>query len=200
MQNTSKVFIFLGRSGCGKGTQAKLLIDRLSKLNDKDKILHIESGSLLRGFSSGNTYTQQKVKTAIEGGTLAPEGVIVSLWMNYLNEKFSGSENIIFDGTPRKSREAQLLNDVLRFYSINKPTVIFVNVSKKWSEERLMGRARKDDSPEVIERRLAWYETDVLPVIDFYKNDSYYNFIEVDGEQPIENVHNEILAKSGLNL
>jgi len=201
MQNKSKVFIFLGRSGCGKGTQAKLLIDHLCKAGDKScKTLHIESGALLREFSKGETYTQVKTKLAVDSGVLAPEAVIVSLWMKYLTENFTGTENLVLDGAPRKINEAKLLNDTLSFIDVEKPYVVCVNVTRDWSEKRLVGRARKDDTRESIDRRLAWYETDVVPVIDYYKSNSYYNVVDINGEQPIEDVHNEILAKLGLNI
>lgn len=201
MQNIPKAFIFLGRSGCGKGTQADLLISHLCKMGEKScKTLHIESGSLIREFSKGDSFTQKNTNTVMSKGLLIPEAVIVSLWMNYLEENFTGSENMIFDGTPRKQREAELLDDALKFYGVEKPTVVLVNVSKDWSEKRLMGRARPDDKPESIKRRLEWYETEVVPTMNYYRSNSYYNFIDVNGEQPIEDVHNEILAKLGLNL
>jgi len=195
----NKTFIFLGRSGCGKGTQVKLLIDELAKQNPDLQTIHIESGTLLREFAPGDTFTQKKTKFAIENGILAPEAVIVSLWMNRLTQSFTGVENLVFDGAPRKLREAQLLNDTLRFFEIEKPNVICVNVSRDWAEKRLVGRARKDDTVESINRRLAWYETDVLPVVDYYKSDPYYNVIEINGEQSIEEVQSELLAKLGLN-
>jgi len=200
-KNIPKVFMFLGRSGCGKGTQANLLISHLCKIADKKcKTLHIESGSLIREFVKGYSFTQEKTKSMMENGLLIPEAVIVSLWMNSLIDTFTGQENIVFDGTPRKLREAELLDDALKFYGIEKPIVFCVNVSRDWSEKRLLGRARKDDKPESINKRLEWFETEVTPTINFYKTNPYYNFIDINGEQPIEDVQNEILAKLGLNL
>lgn len=199
--NKAQVFILLGRSGCGKGTQAELLIEHLNKNQAKNnQTLRIESGNLIRNFSLGNSYTEKGVRRVMEAGILIPEAVIVSLWMNYLKENFTGEENIVFDGAPRKLREAQLLNDTLQFYGFEKPRVIVVNVGADWSEKRLLGRARKDDKPESIKNRLGWFETEVIPTIEYFKNNPYYGVIEVNGEQPIEDVHNEILAKIGLNL
>ena len=200
MKNNSKAFIFLGRSGCGKGTQVNLLKESLTKIDKDKKILHIESGALIREYSKGDSYTQKNTKTVMENGLLIPEAVIVSLWMSFLDKNFTGTENLFFDGTPRKLREAQLLNDTLEFYHIEKPMVILVNVSREWSEKRLFGRARKDDTPEAVNRRLAWYETEVVPTVNYFRSNSYYNFIDVNGEQSVEEVHNEILAKLGLNL
>ena len=75
-----------------------------------------------------------------------------------------------------------------------------MNVSKEWSEKRLIGRARKDDNRDAIAKRLAWFETEVTKTLSFYKSSQYYNFIEINGEQPIDDVQNEILAKLSLNL
>lgn len=198
--NKTQVFIFLGRSGCGKGTQADLLMEHLCRIGDKTcKNLHVESGAFLREFVKGDTYTQSKTKFVMENGFLVPESVVVYLWMKYLINNFTGTENIIFDGCPRKLHEAQLLNDALRFFKVEKPVVVSVNVSKDWSEKRLLGRARKDDTPESIKKRLEWFETEVTPTINYYRGDSYYQVIDVNGEQPIEDVHNEVLAKLGLN-
>lgn len=196
-----KAFIILGRSGCGKGTQADLLISHLrNSLGEVSKTLHIESGSLLRGFAKGNNFTQEKIRSVLAGGTLVPESIVVALWTDYIIANFNGTENMVFDGTPRKLHEAQLLDNALQFYGIEKPNVIYVNVSKEWAEKRLQGRARKDDTPEAIARRLNWFETEVIKTIDFYRSSPYYNFIEINGEQSVENVQNEILAKLGLNL
>jgi adenylate kinase len=198
--NIPKAFIIIGRSGCGKGTQADLLMEHLCKTGDKTcRSLHIESGALLRAFSLGGNFTQKKIKTVLNSGTLVPESIIVSLWTNYIIANFTGTENMVFDGTPRKLHEAQLLDNALQFYGVEKPVVLHLDVSRDWSEKRLQGRARKDDTVEAIARRLAWFETEVTKTIDYYKNNSYYNFININGEQPITDVQNEILAKLGLN-
>jgi adenylate kinase len=200
-ENKSQAFIIIGRSGCGKGTQADLLMSHLCKIGDKTcKTLHVESGALLREFSTGDNFTQKKIKDVLSGGILVPESIIVALWTDYIIVNFTGTENMVFDGTPRKLHEAQLLDNALQFYGVEKPNVLYVNVSKEWSEKRLQGRARKDDSPDAIARRLAWFESDVVKTIDFYRSNPYYNFIEINGEQPIEDVQNEILAKLGLNM
>ena len=165
MKKTNKqnpqAFIFLGRSGCGKGTQAELLINLLTK-GKPGKTLHIESGALIREYSKGTSFTEKNTKIVMEKGLLIPEAVIVSLWMKTLDNNFTGKENIVFDGTPRKPRESQLLDDTLKFYNFEKVTVFCVNVSYGWSEKRMTDRARKDDTPESIKKRLEWYETDVV--------------------------------------
>jgi len=196
-----KAFIFIGRSGCGKGTQADLIIKHLCGVSDKScKTLHVESGALLRFFSKGDNYTQKKTKFVMDNGMLVPESVVVALWTDFLIANFTGTENLVFDGTPRKLHEAQLLDNALQFYGVDKPFVVYINVSKEWSEKRLLGRARKDDTPEAVAKRLAWFDSEVMPTINYYKSNSFYDFKEINGEQPIDGVQNEILAKLGLSL
>lgn len=200
MPNKPQVFIFIGRSGCGKGTQADLLAEYLySQGENPRQTLHIETGALLRNFVQGEGYTQKLCQKAMQEGTLMPEAVMVALWEKYLEDHFTGTQNVIFDGCPRKLHEAQLLDSALRFYGFTKPTVIFLNVGREWSMKRLTSRARKDDTPEAIERRLNWFDTEVMPTINYYKTNPNYNFVEINGEQPIEDVKNEILAKLALN-
>ena len=199
--NSPRTLIFIGRSGCGKGTQADLMMNYLRKNSDKScRTLHIESGSLLRDFAKGNNYTQKRIRFVMDNGLLVPESVVAALWTDYIIANFTGKENLVFDGTPRKLHEAQLLDNAFKFYEIEKPAIIYMNVSEEWSEKRLQERARKDDTPEAIEKRLAWFNTEVVKTLDFYRSSSYYNFIDINGEQSINDVQKEILAKLGLNL
>jgi adenylate kinase len=86
----------------------------------------------------------------------------------------------------------------LDFYKLDTPYVIHLDISEEESIKRLMGRGRIDDNIEDIKVRLSWYETEVEPAIDFYRNNSDYKFIKVDGTLPIERVHEYIIDK--LNL
>jgi adenylate kinase len=201
MQHKPQVFIFLGPSGCGKGTQADILTEKLCQVGDKScRTLRIGSGALLRNFSEGEGFSNKQMRQVLSNGDLAPEAIIVALWANYLINTFTGEENVIFDGCPRKLHEAIMLGSLLQFYKIEKPAVIYLNVSPEWSKKRLLARARPDDLPDAIDKRLEWFKTDVMPAINFFKSSDYYNFAEVNGEQPIDDVQNEILAKLGLNL
>ena len=187
-----KVFIFMGRSGCGKGTQADFVVKYLCETENVCKTIHIETGALLRKFIQGNSYTQKLTKEVVESGGLMPEAVVVGVWSNYLFEHFSGKENIVFDGCPRKLHEAILLDSALQFYKIEKPTVIYLKVSREWAENRLKERARKDDSVEGVKKRMDWFEKEVLPSIDFFRNSLNFRFFEIDGEKNIEEVRQDI--------
>lgn len=192
-----QVYIFLGRSGAGKGTQAELLTNYL-KENSEQPVIRVESGALLREYIKGETYTQKMIAEAVNSGVLVPEVSVVSAWAKHLADNFTGKEIIIFDGCPRKIQEAYLLDSLLRFYKIEKPTVFLIDVRDKWSMQRLLDRGRKDDSAEAIKRRLDWYKSEVKPSVRFFKRNRYYNFVKINGEQPIPEVHAEIVKKLGL--
>ena len=66
-----KTFIFFGRSGCGKGTQADLLIKYLKNVDPGNKVIYVETGAKLREFIKGNGLSQKiTAKIMAEGGLL----------------------------------------------------------------------------------------------------------------------------------
>lgn len=188
-------FIFIGRSGCGKGTQAKLLKEYLNKIDPQREVFYLQTGAEFRRFIQGGNYTQKLSKKIIDEGLLQPEFLSVYMWSHLLAENFKEGEHLIVDGTPRKFHEAGILDSVFDFYNREKPYLIFLNIGEKWAVERLLGRGRIDDNHDDIKARLDWYETDVVPAIDFYKNNPKYIFLEINGEQTIEKVHQDILEK-----
>ncbi len=191
----SQAFVFFGRSGCGKGTQAKLLSDYL-KEKGRD-VLYMETGSTFRKLSEEKNLTGINVQDILKNGYLIPVFLPIWTWTDLMIKKFTGTEDIILDGVCRRKEEAVALGSAFDFYKINKPNVILMNVSKDWSYDRMMGRKRSDDTPEKIQNRLDWYEKDVVPSINYFRETPGYNFIEINGEQTIENVHKDIIKALG---
>lgn len=188
-----QAYIFIGRSGSGKGTQAELLIKKIKESGSKT--LHVETGAFFRDFIKRNLYTEVLAKKIVESGGLMPEAIAIHMWVSYLVDNFTGKEELVFDGAPRKLMEAELLDGVLKFYNIVNYKVIYINVGHDWSKDRLLGRGRKDDSEAGIEKRLEWFNTEVMPSVEFFKNNKDCHFIDVNGEQAIEQVHDEIIRK-----
>lgn len=191
---TPQTFVFIGRSGCGKGTQAKLLIDHLKKIDSEKSLYYLESGAVFRKLITGDSYTAKLAKRIYEAGGLQPEFLAVWVWSNLLIEHMTGEEHLIIDGTPRKPREAHVLDSAFTFYRRESPHIIHIDVSREWSIERLTDRKRPDDNPGDIEARLGWFESEVVPAINFFKEHSYYKVLTINGEQPIEKVHQDILS------
>jgi adenylate kinase len=188
-------FIFIGMSGCGKGTQAKLLQEYLKKIDPQRDVFYMQTGAIFRDYIKGDTHTQKISRKIYEEGGLQPEFLSVYMWADTFSKQFKGSEHIIVDGTPRKLHEAGVLHSIFGFYGREaKPHVVFLRITKEWALQKLMARKRIDDNVEDIKRRLSWFDTEVVPAIDYYKNSPHYHFIEVNGEQPIEKVWADLQA------
>ncbi|MEK7582152.1 MAG: nucleoside monophosphate kinase [Patescibacteria group bacterium] len=186
-----QTIIFIGRSGCGKGTQARLLENYL-----KENVLYLETGTKFRDFIKGESFSSKLSRKIYDNASLQPSFLAIYFWAKFLIENFKGNENLIIDGTPRYKEEAEALTVAMKFYG-RTPTVLYINVSKKFSETHLRTRGRIDDlKEEDIQKRLKWFETSVTPTIKYLKNEKTYRFFEINGEQSIGEVHKEILSKA----
>jgi adenylate kinase len=195
---TPHTFLFLGPQGCGKGTQIKLLKEYL--IAQDASIPHFQSvtGDLAREFMKGDSPTQKEVKVRMERGNLLPLFIVIYLWADNMIKNFKNTEHLFMDGTPRKVGEAYAIDSLMEFYNREKPFVIFINLSPEESRKRLLLRARHDDNHEAINERLNAYIQHTLPVIEYYRNNKDYTFLEIKGDQSIEDVHKEIISKLGL--
>ena len=194
-------FIFIGRAGAGKGTQAKLLSETLKKIHDRP-LLYMETGVEFRKFINSDNHTARLSKSVVETGGLMPEFMPVYIWGKILTEQYQGDQHLIFDGTPRKLLEAQLLDSVFPFYGFEKPSVIYLDIEHEESHKRLMIRSkegRKDDNAAAIERRRIAFEQDVLPTIEWYRSNPRVTFLDTDGHGTIEEVHARIVKALGLS-
>ncbi|MEI7480158.1 MAG: nucleoside monophosphate kinase [bacterium] len=199
MNSNSKAYIFIGRSGCGKGTQANLFIQHLCEHDHLCHTVHVESGAILREYVKSEGYAQKLCKDILDKGGLMPEFAIVGLWSNYLLNNIKEGDNVVFDGTPRKLHEAIILDSSRGFFNWGKPVIVYLNVSREWSKARLVARKREDDTDQDIENRLNWFETEVMPTINYYRENPNYIFLDINGEQAIEEVQREIMTKIGIN-
>lgn len=190
-----QTFIFFGPSGSGKGTQAKLLIEKLKEKDPNTEVLYLETGQKLREFAKEQSFSAQKTKEVIDSGGLMPEFLPIWIWSQFFVDNMTGAEHLVVDGISRKLHEAWILDTALQFYGRVTPIVISIIVSPEWATDRLEERGRVDDKAEEIKRRMEWYEKSVKPALEHFKTNSYYKFVEINGEQSIEAVHKEILEK-----
>jgi adenylate kinase family enzyme len=202
--NTSQqhAIILIGRSGSGKGTQAKFLIEHLTmaeKANGSHRgVLYLQNGAEFRNFIKGDSVVAKLSAETYAKNMLQPEFLAVHMWTSALVRDYQGHEHLILDGMPRKAHEAGVVETMLDFIKINKPTVIHIDVSEAVAGERILARHRMDDVKNDISVRMNWYEHDVVPAIEYYRNNPKYNFIEINGEQTVEEVSREIAESLGL--
>jgi len=184
---------FLGRSGCGKGTQAKLLMDQL-KIE-----LYISTGDLARDLSQKETLAGKKVAQILQKGDFLPSWLAYTLWQRELVEKLVGPEqDIILDGSPRWLEEARFLDEVMTWYERPLPTPVLLDITREEATKRLRLRGRPDDTEENINNRLDWYEKETVSVIEYYEKQG--RLVRVDGMPPPGKVFDNLLAGLGLKL
>ena len=157
--------IFIGRSGCGKGTQAELLKNRIHRLDyEKRSILYVETGAHFRNFIRGGSYSSKLSNEIYKNDERQPDFLACYMWSTMLVEELDENMHLVFDGAPRSHVEAALLTTALKFYKREKPTVVFLKVGTKWSEDRLLSRSRQDDKAlSKITKRMDWFgEEDLI--------------------------------------
>ena len=191
-----KTFIFIGRSGSGKGTQVKLLQEFLNTKLPGESVYTYTSGNHFRKYiERKDNYSAQLSRDMMSEGELQPNFLAVWLWANAFVDNLTGDKHLIMDGAPRALVEAESLDTAMKFYGREKPVVIVINLSKEESRERLLSRKREDDTDESIEERISWYDTEVMPAVDYYHQNDDYEVLDINGEQSIEDVHAEIIEK-----
>ena len=189
-----QTFIFIGRSGCGKGTQAKLLMEHLKQVAPEHPIYYLETGAKFRDFLGAGYPSSELAKKRAEAGERQPDFLAVYMWSHLFVENVQGDEHLVLDGTPRSLLEAQTLDTALAFYGRADAHVIYINVSREWSETRLGERGRADDAGENVKKRLDWFDRDVLPAVEYYRSHPGHHFHEISGEQGIPDVQRALLA------
>ncbi len=203
MNDNLETVIFIGNSGAGKGEQVKLLKKYFAEHDTDKEVFHLETGSLFREFFGGTGYTHDVAEKIYEKGARQPGFLAIHMWSHALINLMKDGQHLFVDGTPRSLKEAKIFDTAMNFYERKKPFVVYINVSRKWSKEHLLARGREDDTEEQVEKRLDWFDNDVLPAIEYFKQNPDYRFIDVQGEQTIPEVNEEMMAKmheQGFNL
>ena len=197
-----QLFVFLGRSGCGKGTQASLITKYLNEHDPNAGVFYVSTGEEFRKLAQADTYSGKRTKEIIEKGEFMPAFLAVLMWSTVMTRDYKEGMHMLIDGSPRKLPEANIFDSVAPFFNLGKPNIIYMNVSSEWATDKLLKRAvaqgRKDDTEEAVKERMKAFDDFLYPVIQSYKDRTDVNFCEINGEQTIEKVHEDIVA--GFNL
>jgi adenylate kinase len=174
--------IFLGPPGAGKGTQSQKLAEHL-------QIPHISTGDILRQAMKDQTPLGVKAQSYVNSGELVPDQLVQELVQERLGQEDTKS-GWILDGFPRKVTQAAFLEELLQAIHQGNEKVVNLDVPDDIVVERLLARGRKDDSEEVIRRRLEVYRSETAPLIDYYGDRQ--KLLTVNGNQPPEEVTTEL--------
>ncbi|MDZ8052306.1 MAG: adenylate kinase [Aulosira sp. ZfuVER01] len=174
--------IFLGPPGAGKGTQSQKLAEHL-------QIPHISTGDILRQAMKDQTALGVKAQSYVDSGELVPDQLVQELVQERLGQADAKS-GWILDGFPRKVTQAAFLEELLETIHQGGEKVVNLDVPDDVVVARLLARGRKDDSEEVIRRRLEVYRSETAPLIDYYGDRQ--KLLTVNGNQSQEEVTTEL--------
>ncbi len=186
--------VFYGPEGSGKGTQAKLLAQKLN-------LPILTSGDLVRDAAANDKGIIGEVcRQALEEGKYVADSEMFVLWKWRLKEE-DAKGGWIMDGFPRNVEQAKFLDDKIDKYGYRVEKVVYLKLSEEESLKRLLARARPlhpgsietGDTPERIKMRLTMYKEGEKDVLDYYRSRGV--LLEFNAEQPIETVHEEIMKQ-----
>ena len=177
-----KQLIFLGPPGAGKGTQAETLAYNWN-------IPHISTGEILRQAMRELSALGIKAQGYVDRGELVPDQLVLDLVEQRLSQPDTQS-GWLLDGFPRNVSQAIFLDELLQKRNQGATCVVNLEVPDEVLIARLLGRGRRDDTEEVIRRRLEVYREQTEPLISFYRDRQ--QLVAVNGNQPPESVSAEV--------
>lgn len=211
------IIVFLGPPGSGKGTQAKLLSQKLGSF-------YFEAGKILRQLATKKTKIGRKINKIInQKGALVPDEIMSWVLEDFLKDK-NLKKGIIFDGFPRSLNQYQILKKNLEEKNLKIDKVFYLKTKEKTVVFRLSQRRicpkcgfeynlvtrppkkdeicdfcqikliqRTDDTPEVIRARFKTFKTQTTPIIKLARKQGILE--ELNGEEEILKIHKEILKR-----
>ncbi len=186
--------IFVGPQGSGKGTQIELLSKFLKTHDPTRRVVDVQTGRRFRALAmKGEGYTERKVHETLDTGVLQPLFLSVMLWSDALHQHLDPEAHLLVDGFPRTIHEADVLESALKFYRRDHIFVIDLDTPEEIVRERMIKRARQDDTDVSIEARLTWYREETLPVLAYYRTRSRTTVVDCDGTASIMDVHHAVL-------
>jgi adenylate kinase len=176
--------LILGAPGSGKGTQGKILAERL-------KLPKITTGDILRAAVKDGTPLGLEAKKYMDQGQLVPDALVLELIKGELT-KPEAKDGAIFDGFPRTAPQAELVDKLLGADGNRLNHILLLDVPEEELIRRMTGRApvehRSDDTPEAMRTRLAVYQRDTAPLIAHYAQRGGGIVHRVPGTGPVEQV------------
>ncbi|MGH9881913.1 MAG: adenylate kinase [Pyrinomonadaceae bacterium] len=209
----SKIIVLMGAPGAGKGTQARLLQERLH-------LPQISTGDIFRALKEEHTPLAEEVRAIMEAGKLVPDDLTIRV-VRERTARDDCKKGYVLDGFPRTPAQATML-EKLALEQGKTINAIEINVPPELLTKRMTGRRncpvcgeiynvyfkppkndnvcdfhpeaqlrqRADDNPETVRARLATYEQQTRPLLDYYRKANLLHV--VDGTRTPEEIYRDI--------
>jgi adenylate kinase len=209
----AKIIVLMGAPGAGKGTQARLLQERLA-------LPQISTGDIFRELAKAQTPLAEEVRAVQAAGKLISDDLVIRV-VEERTARDDCKSGYILDGFPRTTAQAAMLETLAREQG-NEIVAILVDVPRELLEKRAVGRRscpicgeiyniyfkpprvdemcdfhpetqlvhRTDDTPEKIKVRLETYEQQTRPLLDYYAASNRLHV--VDGTRDPEAIYADI--------
>ena len=197
--------VLTGAPGCGKGTQARLLKERVA-------ICHLSTGEMLRAEAQTGSKLGLEIKALIDGGNLVPDEMIIDMLEKRI-EKEDCANGFILDGFPRTLPQAKVLDKMLKKKGITLDAAIEIQVPDEIIMERILGRyscmkcghgyhdkhqqpkvygvcdecggtefyRRLDDNKTTVQNRLVNYRALTYPTIPYFEKEGVLKCVDGTG-------------------
>ena len=206
--------ILLGPPGAGKGTQAKVLAQKLG-------LAHISTGDILRQNMAQDTNLGKQAKEFVNKGTLVPDSIVTSMLIQRIDQPDTKAD-FILDGYPRNISQAETLDNLLTQRNAGIDLVFYLDTSLNVIIQRLSGRLvckqcsvnfhsknmppkkegicdycggklyqRSDDKEETIRARLEVYKKESQPLIRYYE--ARHKLHRLNADEEAQEVLNKII-------
>ena len=159
--------MIFGAPGSGKGTQSALLVEKYG-------FKHISTGDVLRAEIKNGTELGKTAQTFIDKGQLIPDSLMINI-LAATYDAMQPCDGVIFDGFPRTIPQAEALKEMLARRGTEVAGMLELAVPDEMLTERLINRGktsgRADDNEETIKKRLAVYNEQTAPLIEWYEKE-----------------------------
>ncbi len=215
--------VLLGPPGAGKGTQAKVLSDKL-------KIVHISTGDIFRDIKKTDSELGRMLADYMNRGALVPDDIVNKIVVERLSKQDIKESGFILDGYPRTRSQGEALDNALSGVDMNLDLIIYMKTSKDIILKRLTGRRicrkcgsifhienippktanqcdycdsglyqRDDDKEETVLRRLDIYQQQTQELIDYYSKKAILKTVSGDLDvRQLYDVLYELFGREGL--